>query len=99
MPDNWCETSCTCLYTYALAKAVGKGYIGKEYLKYAKKAYDGLIKNLQYDETGGILLEGTCIGTSVSDYQYYIERPRATNDLHGVGAFVLMCTQMAREGF
>ena len=31
-----------------------------------------------------------CIGTNVGDLPFYLARPRATNDLHGLGAFLLM---------
>ena len=37
---------------------------------------------------------GVCIGTGVGDYRHYCERPTSVNDLHGVGAFLLMCAQM-----
>jgi len=32
----------------------------------------------------------------LGDYQHYIKRPVSTNDLHGVGAFVMMCCELAR---
>jgi hypothetical protein len=35
-------------------------------------------------------LSGICIGTDVGDLQWYLDRPRHTNDLHGLGAFLLM---------
>ena len=35
-----------------------------------------------------------CVGTAVGDETYYLNRPRATNDLHGLGAFILMFEQM-----
>lgn len=35
-----------------------------------------------------------CIGTGVGNYQFYCDRPCVTNDLHGVGAFLLMCTEL-----
>lgn len=37
-----------------------------------------------------------CIGTNVGDYDYYCQRPVSRNDLHGVGAFLLMCTELER---
>ncbi|MBR2956759.1 MAG: glycoside hydrolase family 88 protein [Clostridia bacterium] len=43
-----------------------------------------------------ISIKGVCIGTGVSDYTYYINRPTTENDLHGMGAFVLMCAELAR---
>jgi unsaturated rhamnogalacturonyl hydrolase len=34
------------------------------------------------------------IGTNVGDYKYYIDRTRATNDFHGLGAFLIMNEQL-----
>ncbi len=33
---------------------------------------------------------GTCVG----DYAFYCARPTSENDLHGAGAFILMCTEV-----
>ncbi|BCJ93957.1 unsaturated rhamnogalacturonyl hydrolase YteR [Anaerocolumna cellulosilytica] len=92
--DNWLETSCTCLFVCALAKAVRMGYLHKIYLKYAWKGFDGVINRLKYDENGGIVIDGVCIGTGIGDYTHYINRPTSVNDLHGAGAFILMCAEM-----
>lgn len=92
-PDNWTEVSCSCLYNYALCKAINMGYLGQEYHKYAQKAYQGVIDTLGYDENGGIQVQKVCIGTGINDYEGYINRPTSTNDLHGMGAFLLMCCE------
>ena len=34
---NWLETSCSCLFTAALCKAIRKGILDKKYFQYAKK--------------------------------------------------------------
>ena len=34
-----------------------------------------------------------CIGTGVGDYEHYLARPTSANDLHGMGAFILMCQE------
>ena len=92
---NWPETSCTCLFTAALCKAVRKHILDEKYLKFAQKGYEGIIKNLTWN---GNLIEinNVCVGTGVGDYKYYCERKKCTNDLHGVGAFLLMCSEVYR---
>lgn len=90
---NWLETSCSCLYVAALCKAVRKGLLPAEYLNVAKKGYEGVIKSLEWDGEN-LLVGGVCIGTGVGDYQFYIHRPTSVNDLHGVGAFLIMCAEM-----
>ncbi len=94
-PANWPETSCTCLYTAALAMAIGMGWLDREYLPAVRKGLDGVLKPLQRDENG-ILLEGVCIGTGMGRFDFYCARPTSTNDLHGMGAYLLMCCEAAR---
>ena len=57
----------------------------------AKKGYEGVIKSLTF-EGEDLLVSNICIGTGVGDYTHYCNRPTSTNDLHGMGAFLLMCT-------
>ena len=93
MPDNWLENSCSCLYTAALCAAVRKGLLDKSYLENAKKGYQGVINSLTW-EGDDIQIGQVCIGTGVGNYEHYIKRPVCTNDLHGVGAFLIMCAEM-----
>ncbi len=90
--DNWPEVSCTCLYVAAICKAVRTGLLPKEYLEYAKKGYEAAIGTLEFDGDD-LLLGGVCVGTGVGDYTHYINRPTSTNDLHGMGAFLIMCVE------
>ncbi len=94
-PDNWLETSCSCLYAYSIAKAVRKGYIDSKYLESAFKGYAGIVKRLKTDSSGHIVIDNVCVGTGIGDYAHYIARPTGANDLHGVGAFLLMCAEMS----
>ncbi len=90
---NWLETSCTCLFAAALLKAVRSGFLEKEYLRPAQKAYTGIIDRLGW-QGEDIIIGNICVGTGVGDYEHYCKRPVSVNDLHGTGAFLLMCTQM-----
>ncbi len=91
---NWLENSCSCLFAAALCKAVAKGLLDASYLQNAQKAYNGVINSLEWDG-GDVLIGNVCIGTGVGDYKHYCDRPVSVNDLHGVGAFLLMCAGMA----
>ena len=93
-PKNWLETSCTCLFVYSFAKAVRMGYLNKIYFKYALKGFEGVINRLKIDDNGGVIIDGVCIGTGIGDYEHYLDRPTSSNDLHGIGAFILMCSEM-----
>lgn len=99
-PQNWFETSCSALFVYAFAKAVRKGYISKKFKDAAVKGYNGVINKLIINDDKTVIVPDICVGTGVGDYQFYIDRPVCENDLHGMGAFVLMCTEydlMCRE--
>lgn len=89
---NWLETSCSCLFVAAICKAVRQGILPEEYLSYARKGYEGVINSLEWDGED-LLVGGVCVGTGVGNYEHYINRPTSVNDLHGVGAFLIMCTE------
>jgi len=94
--ENWLENSCSCLYVAAICKAVRTGLLEKEFLEQAWKGYEAVIRSLKWKDDN-IQIGNVCIGTSVGDYQHYIDRPTSTNDLHGVGAFLLMCTEVQKS--
>jgi unsaturated rhamnogalacturonyl hydrolase len=92
MSGNWLETSCSCLFIYAIAKAIKKGLLHRSYAQYIRRAYQGVVKSLTF-EGNDLILSNVCIGTGVGDYDFYIKWPTVQNDLHGMGAFLLMCTE------
>lgn len=92
---NWIENSCSCLYTAAIAKAVRMNILDSSFKDYANECFQALDASLEHDGEN-VLVNGVCVGTGVKDYQGYIERPTVKNDLHGVGAFLLMCAEVAR---
>lgn len=94
-PGNWLENSCSCLFVAAICKAVRKGILEAKYLEAAKKGYYAVINSLEWDGEN-LLLGGVCVGTGVGDYKHYCERPVSVNDLHGMGAFLLMCAEAQR---
>lgn len=95
--DNWHESSCSCLFTYAIAKAVRMGIVDRKFLHVAVKGFDSVISEFITVEGKELTMSGICIGTGVLQYEGYINRPTSVNDLHGMGAFVLMCAEMARS--
>ena len=70
-------------------------FMEKEALEPARKAVQGIFDRLGEDEKG-LLIGNVCVGTGVGDYPFYCARPTSTNDLHGVGAFLLMCAEAAK---
>lgn len=90
---NWLENSGSSLFVYALSKAVRMGYVDQYYKEHAKKGYDGIINSLKRGEDGELLVGDICVGTCIDEgtYEHYINREVCVNDLHGSGAFTIMC--------
>ena len=93
---NWHETSCSALFVYAAAKAKNNGVIGDEYDEMIRKGYNGVIGKTRI-EKGSLEVDGVCIGTGINYIEGYYSRPVVTNDLHGMGAFLLMCTEVSKS--
>lgn len=98
MEGNWPENSGTCLFIYSICKGIRKGYIDKKYFAAAKRAYDRVIETLLPAPEGEFSLGDVCVGTCIEEgtYEYYIARARIENDLHGMGAFLLMIGELAQ---
>lgn len=92
-PGNWLETSCSCLFAAAICKAVRMGFLPENHLETAVKAFEGVVSRLGY-QGEDVIIGGICVGTGVGDFEHYCNRPTSENDLHGTGAFLLMCTEM-----
>ncbi|WP_275976929.1 glycoside hydrolase family 88/105 protein [Polyangium aurulentum] len=94
LPGNWTETSCSCMYTFVTSRAVQRGYVDRTYGSVAARGYRGVLDKISLDEHGMVHLVDTSIGTVIGDLRYYLARDRVTNDLHGLGAFLIMNEQM-----
>jgi unsaturated rhamnogalacturonyl hydrolase len=99
---NYLESSAACMFVYALAKGVRKGYLPSTYMKVAERGYQGILKQfVKYDANGQLNLEGTVSvaglgGNPYRDgsYEYYLSEKVVTNDPKGIGAFLLAATEM-----
>lgn len=92
--NNWIELSCSALFIYAISKAIHMGLLSPTYINNINKAYDNLIKYISV-KGNKIIMPKICVGTGVGEYDFYINRPTSQNDLHGIGAFVLMNVEYA----
>lgn len=83
-PDSWVETSGTGMFTFAFVTGVKQGWLDrKKYGPAARKAWLGLAKHVNADGN----VTDVCIGTNKGfSVQYYMDRARATGDLHGQAA-------------
>ena len=85
-PDSYLETSCSAMFTYAIARAVNRGYVGSELAAVARRGWNGILTRIGPDGK----LAGVCAGTGISDdLEFYYQRPTPPNDPHGIGAVLL----------
>jgi unsaturated rhamnogalacturonyl hydrolase len=89
---NWTETSCSSMFTYTISRAVQQGYLDASYKTVATRGYAGVLQRIS--NPANPQLVDICIGTNVGNYAYYIGRTKATNDLHGLGSFLIMNEQL-----
>ena len=101
---NFFETSASSMFVYAMAKAIRLDYLDENYRPAVKKAYDGIIKHMiKENADGSIDLTQICQvaglgGNPYRDgsYEYYISTPIVSNDLKGVGAFIMAGVEMEK---
>jgi unsaturated rhamnogalacturonyl hydrolase len=98
---NYLEATASAMFVYALAKGVNHGYLSRDYATAAVKGYGGIVKNLIKDDGGGKWSLTQCcsvagLGGSPSNgkmrdgsFDYYVSEPVVSNDLKGVGPFIL----------
>lgn len=90
-PESYAETSCTAMFTYAIAKGICDGWIDRSYAEVVDRSWQALTNQLT---TNGELLN-VCIGTGISRaLPFYYHRPAPLNDAHGLGPFILAGIQM-----
>jgi rhamnogalacturonyl hydrolase YesR/polygalacturonase len=100
---NYFESSAACMFVYALAKGVRKGYLPATYRRVAENGYRGILRD--FVNTGGpednLKLAGTVSvgglgGNPYRDgsYDYYLSEKVVTNDPKGIGALLLAATEM-----
>jgi unsaturated rhamnogalacturonyl hydrolase len=101
---NYTEASASCMFVYALAKGIRKGYLAPKYLKAAKRGYASIIEHLvAVDESGQVNLTRICAVAGLGgeqqrngSYEYYINEPVVSNDRKGVGAFLLASAEIEK---
>lgn len=91
--DSYLETSCTAMFSFAMARGVNRGWLNAtSYAPVAVAGWNGVTTRITEDGK----VEMTCIGTSYADDAiYYYHRP-ATDDIHGYGPVLLAGAEMIR---
>jgi len=99
---NYAEASGSCMFVYALAKGVRRGYLDQSFLKVAQRGYAGVLQAfVETGPAGALTLNGTVSvgglgGQPYRDgsFDYYRSEPLRKNDLKGVGPFILASIEL-----
>jgi unsaturated rhamnogalacturonyl hydrolase len=108
-PGNYLESSASCMYVYALAKGVNRGWLAREkYMPAALRGYSGLVSQfIRPSPSGGVDLTHCCSVAGLNNrnssgrardgsFGYYVSEPVVDNDLKGVSAFILAGLEVQR---
>lgn len=101
---NYLEATGSSMFVYTMIKSVNKGYLSKSYKAYAKKGYEGIIKNLiTVDENGVVSLNKCCAVAGLGgtpyrsgSYEYYVNEEVRSNDPKGTGPFILASLEFGK---
>jgi unsaturated rhamnogalacturonyl hydrolase len=98
---NYLEATASSMFVYALATGVNHGYLPQDYVPAIEKGYRGIIGHLvKYDGDRKWSLTQCCSVAGLGgtpgngrvrdgSFDYYVGEPIVTNDLKGVGPFIL----------
>jgi unsaturated rhamnogalacturonyl hydrolase len=101
--NNYTESSASCMFVYALAKAIRLGYINQSYKQVVMDGYNGILNEfieVNPDET--INLTKTCSGAGLGgspyrdgSYEYYTQTALyRKNDGKGMGPFMMASAEI-----
>jgi unsaturated rhamnogalacturonyl hydrolase len=92
---NYLEATASSMFVYTMAKAMNRGYLSRDYIPATVKGYQGIVEELlRTDDEGRVSLTQCCSVAGLGygrdgSYAYYLKEPVVTNDLKGVGPFIL----------
>lgn len=93
---NWHEVSCSMLFTCAVLRCIRLGLLPQETMRQAIQGIRGVLSCVRIENENTFLLNRICVGTGIGSYDYYIARETSTNDLHGMGAYLLLCAEAVK---
>ena len=94
---NYLESSASCMFVYALAKAQRLGLLDATHADVVRRGYDGILTQfIEVDDRGLATLTDTCQVAGLGgrqrrdgSFDYYMSEPRISNDPKGVAPFIL----------
>ena len=91
--DTYLETSCTAMFTFAIAKGINEGWISHVYGPVALTGWNAITTRVL--DNGAV--DGTCEGTTFAhDNTYYYNRGKSIYATHGYGPVLYAGAEMIR---
>lgn len=91
--ETYLETSCTAMFTFAVAKGINEGWVSHVYGPVAVTGWNALTTRVL--ENGAV--DGTCEGTTFAhDNTYYYHRGKSIYATHGYGPVLYAGAEMIR---
>ena len=97
--DNWLESSCTAMFTYAIQQGVNLGFISKkEYGKVVENGYKFITNHAKINRQGLVDIYSACDGLGIQEnYDRYINYRQTLNAKEAVVGFVWATEIVERE--
>lgn len=92
VPESYLETSGTAIFTLCMARGIMNGWLdSKKYIPIVEKGWEGI--ETMIDEQYQV--HGITVGTNgTTDINYYLERPTALNDCHGLFPVIIAAIEV-----
>jgi rhamnogalacturonyl hydrolase YesR/polygalacturonase len=103
---NYREASASCMFAYAFARGVRLSVLDSSFLLDAQRAFEGVSREfVTVDEHGLVDLHDVCRSAGLGgnpyrdgSFEYYVGEPRRTNDMKGVGPWLLAAIELEKAG-
>jgi rhamnogalacturonyl hydrolase YesR len=87
--DNWCDTSGSAMFVYAIQRAIDLGYVSAAaYGPVVQRGYDGILSKAVINADGLVDIydacDGVCVQRSYADYVNYVKKVNAKEAVGGV---------------
>lgn len=103
-PDNYLESTASCMFAYCLLKGSRLGYLDSQMAEAGRRAYEGILKQfVRINPDRTISLTNCCsvsgLGPEKSpqrdgSFRYYMSEPVRDNDAKGIGPFIWASLEM-----
>lgn len=101
-PGNYRESSASCMFVYALAKGVRKGYLPQADEASARRGWAGIQKEFVKTGADGMVSLGGTVKVGglggkpyrSGTFEYYTHEPVISDDAKGVGAYLMAASEM-----